>query len=440
VTDFQAAGLLAKALRDRELSAVELLDETLANAERIAPLLNPFAAILHDRARPAAEQADRLLAAGEGGPLCGVPVTVKDSVWVGGEPCEHGCRALEGTIAPASSEAVCRLEAAGAVVFAKTTCSELSFAAVTDTELCGRTSNPHDAARTPGGSSGGAGAAVAAGAGLLALGADDGGSIRIPAAFCGVVGHKPTFGLVPTAPETPVCPTLNAVGPLARSVSDARLALSILADDPLPAAPVALEQTRLAALNARELPLTPAVRRRYEQLAASLADAGATIVEVERSFEASRRVYETTASWESYAALRPLLERRDLLGDEVARLIESGARVDPEAYAAAQEQRGALRLDHVDILDRTGAVVLLTPAVGCEAVPHEHEAEIRGRFDWFLDANLGGFPACVLPVGRGDEGLPIGLQIVGRAGEDGTVLNVAESIERLVVAESSFGS
>jgi Asp-tRNA(Asn)/Glu-tRNA(Gln) amidotransferase A subunit family amidase len=164
------------------------------------------------------------------------------------------------------------------------------------------------------------------------------------------------------------------------------------------------------------------------------------LVEVEWSCEESRRLYETVASAESYVALAGLLVRPDLLGDETVRLIEAGARVDRAEYEAAQQRRAELRREYVGFLDRAGAVALVTPAVGCEAPLHERKDELSGRFDWFFDANLGGLPACVLPIGRGDEELPVGSQIVGRAGEDAAVLGVAAAVERLLgISDPSSG-
>ena len=217
---------LAAALRARELSAVEALAAIEARADALEPL-HPF--VLHlERARADAERADAQLAAGTGGPLCGVPVTVKDSHYMAGVPTTHGTTAVAPDVPETTVVAVRRLQDAGAVIFAKTATPEFCYAGTTP-----GTHNPHDRTKTPGGSSGGAAVAVAAGAGPLALGGDGGGSIRIPAAFCGVVGFKPTFGAVPREPSSHGWKTLVAYGPLARTVADARLAMQVLAgEDP----------------------------------------------------------------------------------------------------------------------------------------------------------------------------------------------------------------
>ncbi len=212
---------LAAALRRRELSAVEALDEALERADAVP---EAFVVRLDERACETAAAADATLARGEGGPLTGVPVTVKDSQWLAGVPTTFCSQAVEPLVPVETVAAVRRLEDAGAVIFAKTTTPEFCYAGTTP-----GLGNPHDPTRTPGGSSGGAAVAVASGAGSLALGGDGGGSIRIPAAFCGVVGFKPTFGAVPREPSSAGWKTLVAYGPLARSVADARLMFSALA-------------------------------------------------------------------------------------------------------------------------------------------------------------------------------------------------------------------
>ena len=225
-----SAGGLRSALARGEVSAVEVLEAVLERADRVSGPINPFAVRLDERARTAAVGGRRRpRRAGPAGPLCGVPVTIKDSHYLAGVSAATGSRALKDFVPAETSAAVERLEAAGAVIFAKTTTPEFCYFGITESPVNGRTSNPWDLDRTPGGSSGGAGAAVAAGLGPLALGGDGGGSIRIPAAFCGLVGFKPTFGLVPREPCAVGWKTLVSYGPLARSVDDARLMLRALA-------------------------------------------------------------------------------------------------------------------------------------------------------------------------------------------------------------------
>src|SRR5688572_15434076 len=216
---------LGAALRRRDLSATDALDAVLRRADEIAGTVNPFSIRLDERARRAAREADGALARGEGGPLGGIPVTTKDSHWMAGVASTSGSRSRRGFVPTETVGAIARLEAAGAVVFGRTTVPEFCYFGTTESELFGRTANPWRLDRTAGGSSGGAAAAVAAGCGPLSLGGDGGGSIRIPAAFCGIVGFKPTFGLVPHEPSAAGWKTLVTLGPLARSVADARLML-----------------------------------------------------------------------------------------------------------------------------------------------------------------------------------------------------------------------
>ena len=210
-------------LRRREVSAVELLDAVLARADAMESILNPFSVRLDDRARASARHADTLLAHGRGGPLTGLPVTAKDSQWLAGVESAHGSLTMQGFVPERTAVVLERLEASGAVIFAKTAVPEFRYTGICESPVHGRTSNPWDLERVPGGSSGGAGAAVAAGVGPVSMGGDGGGSIRIPAAFCGVVGFKPTFGAIPREPSADAWRTLVSVGPLTRTVADARL-------------------------------------------------------------------------------------------------------------------------------------------------------------------------------------------------------------------------
>ncbi|HEV7158233.1 MAG TPA: amidase family protein, partial [Caulobacteraceae bacterium] len=228
------AGELLAALKARQVSAEELFE---AAADRIEALDGPINAVVvrdFDRARSAARAADAALARGEDRPLLGLPMTVKEAHNVEGLPTTWGSEAFKGWIAPADSVGVARLRAAGAVILGKTNVPPFLADWQSANPVYGRTSHPLDPALTPGGSSGGAAAALAAGMVPLELGSDIGGSIRVPAAFCGVVGHKPSYELIPTRGHVPPgldgAPiVLGVVGPMARSVADLELALLVLA-------------------------------------------------------------------------------------------------------------------------------------------------------------------------------------------------------------------
>ncbi len=442
--EYAPARELRRRLRRREVSAVELLDAAVARAERIAPLVNPFALKLYEQARAAAVEADRRLAAGTGGPLCGLPITVKDSQWLAGVRCANGARRLRGFVPDRTSAAIERLQRAGAVIFAKTTCPEYSLIGITDSRLYGRTANPWNLERTPGGSSGGAGAALAAGAGCLSLGGDGGGSIRIPAAFCGVVGFKPTFGAVPREPCFPSWKSLVAYGPMARNVADARLMYSVLtgtAEAPA-VAPGGLAGVRLAVSeDLGSAPLDDDVRARFREVCTALQAAGAELVYDHPGLPSSAEVWALIATYDA-ARHDPDHHGRDI--EHITRaVLDFGADISDERFEAAQAQREPIAAAYRSLFERTGAAALLTPSLGCEAFEHGriHPESVGGVpigypwLDWagFLyDANLVGMPACAVPMGFGDEYLPLSLQIQGQVGDDVRVLEIAERIEGVI--------
>jgi Asp-tRNA(Asn)/Glu-tRNA(Gln) amidotransferase A subunit family amidase len=455
IWELPAVDLVAR-LRRRELSATEALDAVLRRADEVSGPLNPFSIRLDERARRAAERADAALARSRGGPLCGLPVTTKDAHWMAGVECTSGSRARVGFIPRETVGAIERLEAAGAVIFARTTTPEFCYFGITDSDLFGRTSNPWSLDRTPGGSSGGAGAAVAAGAGPLSLGGDGGGSIRIPAAFCGIVGFKPTFGLVPHEPSSPGWKTLVAVGPMARSVADARLMLlAIAGPDPqdrhsVPSAqldapaPAPGDLRVVASEDLDFAPLDDDVRRVFWAAVDRLGDAGVQVVSDSPGLGPSVHAWSTIATAEArWSEAREYERDRELLTPAAVAFIEAGELVTAEEYVQAQFARERIHRAYVDLLTRTGAVVLLTPTLGCEAFPHgkRHPDTVGGvaisppDLDWapFLyDANLAGLPACALPIGLGDDGLPVSMQVLGLRRDDGRVLGAAETIESVL--------
>ncbi len=447
---------LAELLRRGDVSAQGALEAVLARVDRVAPFVNPFSVRLDDRARRAANHADALLARGEGGPLTGLPITVKDSQWLAGVESAHGSLTMLGHVPIETAVALERLEAAGAVIFAKTAVPEFCYSGICESPVHGRTSNPWDLTRTPGGSSGGAGAAVAAGLGPLSLGGDGGGSIRIPSAFCGIVGFKPTFGAVPRVPCAQAWRTLVAVGPMARTVADLRLMFGVVAgadprdeysqdldglDEP------AQDPRRLRVVVSEDLGFAAVdddVRRVFRRTIAALAAAGVEIVEDLPGLHSNVRTWATIAAAEARQEEdRAYLEHRSQLTDRAAHFLEFGGRVTADEYEEAQARRARIGWSYAAMYERTGATVLLTPTLGCEAFGHgtTHPDRIGDEpisplwMDWapFLyDANLGGFPALSLPIGVGDDGLPIGLQVQALPGRDGTVLATAETIERVV--------
>jgi Asp-tRNA(Asn)/Glu-tRNA(Gln) amidotransferase A subunit family amidase len=451
---------LVAALDRRELSAVEALDAVLARADRLAGPLNPFCHRLDDRAREQAAAADRARANGARGGLLGVPLTIKDVAWLAGVESANGSVALRGFVPDRSSAPVERLEAAGAVVFAKTTNPEFCFWGTTESALYGRTVNPWNLDRTPGGSSGGAGAAVAARLGPLALGSDTGGSIRIPAAFCGLVGHKPSHGAVPAQPCDAGWPTLTCFGPIARSVRDARRMLRVLAgpDDRDRHAVFDLPGLDDAPLDPGELrvvasvdlggsaPVDGDVRRAFEAALEVLADAGVDVVRADPGLPTSVRPWTIAAFADARVERAHEYEQHaEALTDEARTAIAFGESFSGTEYAEAVLAREAIHAAYHGLLERTGARALLTPTLGCQAFGHGRTgpAGIGGVpieppwDDWcgFLyDANLAGLPATALPMGLGDDGLPVSLQVTARRRDDAGALAVAEVAEGLLEA------
>jgi len=439
-----------KALATGKISAIELLEQTLKRAEKIGPLLNPIALKLYSRARQAAQEADKKSASGKGGRLCGLPITIKDSQFLAGYPCANGSQVLSDFVPTETCRAVELLEQEDAIIFAKTTCPEFSLTGVTDSEIYGLTSNPWNIERTCGGSSGGAAVAVATGLGSFSLGGDGGGSIRIPAGFCGIVGFKPSFGAIPREPCFPSWQSLVAYGPMTRSVSDARLFFEVLsegftAEDKLKSSPgkiVYSEDLGFA-------PVDNDVRETFRQVIGMMRQADFDLVEDNPGLPSSVITWAVTACYDAAENARGSAYNIDYLGEVAKGFIDFGEQFNAEEFDEAQSQREVIRNHYAEMFARHDARILITPTLGCEAFPHGsiHPHKIDDThielpwLDWasFLyDANLAGIPACAIPMGFGDEELPLSLQIIGPTGSDYEVLRVAESIEKLIGWDNSI--
>jgi Asp-tRNA(Asn)/Glu-tRNA(Gln) amidotransferase A subunit family amidase len=453
---FPDAYAQAAALRRGRTTAVDLVSAALAEIERRQPDLNAMTEILAASALSAAAASDDRLARGAGGPLEGVPVTVKDHIWLAGVRATNGSRAYADFVPPVDCVAVRRLRDAGAVIVGKTNNPEFCYRGVTDNLVFGPTRNPRDPTRTPGGSSGGAGAAVAAGLTHLALGTDGGGSIRIPASFCGVAGHKPSFGLVPKEPGFKGWKSLSVDGPLATSVRDAALLLSVIAgpsplDDttvPVDVGDVlaaAVEPGSLAGLRiaySADLgfaPVDPPVRAAFAAAVTVLAGLGATLTPAAPSLGNPTDLWNTIALAEGYASEGPLLASwRSQMSPGVAEIIEAGATISAGAYVDALHERNAYAATWAGFF--TAYDVLVTPTMQMTAFPvgRLRPDTIEGHpvdpffDDWCtlcLPANLAGLPATTVPAGTDAAGLPIGLQIMGPRWSDAVTLRVGAAFE-----------
>lgn len=446
-------------IRSGRLTAREAVEESLSRIETADPLLNAFTVTFPDEAMAAARAADENLGRGEVvGRLHGVPVSIKDHIWLAGKPATNGSLALRDFVPVTDCVAVARLKRAGAVVVGKTNNPEFCYRGFTDNLLYGLTRNPWNLERTPGGSSGGAAAAVAAGMTPIALGTDGGGSIRIPASFCGVFGHKPTFGLVPKEPGFRGWKTLSVDGPLTSSVRDAALALTLMAgatpaDDmtwPVDVGDVlravrdedVLGRLRIAV--SEDLgwaPVEPDVLGAFSAALDRLANAGAQLTRAHPVSPHPSRLWNSVALPEGYASEGALLDSHaEVLAPGTVEIIEAGRDITAAAYLDAMHQRADYSRIWAEFFQ--GFDVLLTPMMQLTAfsVSVTGPAFIDGRpidpffDDWCtlaLPANLTGGPAASVPVGFGADGLPVGMQVLGGRFADATVLAVAAAYERL---------
>jgi Asp-tRNA(Asn)/Glu-tRNA(Gln) amidotransferase A subunit family amidase len=439
-----------EALKKGQINAVELLEKTISRAEEVAPLLNPIALKLYSRARQAAQEADKKRAGGKGGRLCGLPITIKDSQFLAGYPCANGSQVLSDFVPTETCRAVELLEQEDAIIFAKTTCPEFSLTGVTDSEIYGLTSNPWNIERTCGGSSGGAAVAVATGLGSFSLGGDGGGSIRIPAGFCGIVGFKPSFGAIPREPCFPSWQSLVAYGPMTRSVSDARLFFEVLSEGFT--AEGSLKSSPGKIVYSEDLGFAPVdndVRETFRQVIGMMQQANFDLIEDNPGLPSSVITWAVTACYDAAENARGSAYNIDYLGEVAKSFIDFGEQFNAEEFDEAQSHREVIRNHYDEMFARHDARILITPTLGCEAFPHGsiHPHKIDDThielpwLDWasFLyDANLAGMPACAIPMGFGDEGLPLSLQIIGPEGSDYQVLRVAEAIEKLIGWDNSI--
>jgi Asp-tRNA(Asn)/Glu-tRNA(Gln) amidotransferase A subunit family amidase len=451
----------ARDIASGRVTATEVVSGALARIHDRQPVLNAFTVVLDEQALASAAAADETVR--RGGPLpplMGVPVSVKDHIWMAGAPATNGSLALRDFVPAEDAVPVQRLRAAGAVIVGKTNNPEFCYRGYTDNQVFGLTRNPWDNARTPGGSSGGAGACVAAGCTALSLGTDGGGSIRIPSSFCGVVGHKPTFGLVPKEPGFKGWKTLSVDGPLARSVRDAALLLSVTcgpapADDmtypgPPPTGyldavqdPGDLGGLRIAwSSDLGILPVDSDVRAVFESALQVFAGMGCELVEAAPNAPHPTELWNTIALAEGFASEGPLLaSSRDLLSPGTAEIVEAGRDLMAGQYVDALHERARYTRIWAEFFQRHH--LLLTPTMQLTAfeVGLETPPEIEGRpvdpffDDWCtscLPANLTGMPATSVPAGLGWAGMPVGLQVMGPRWADARTLRAAAAFERAV--------
>ncbi len=444
---------LAALVRARKLSPVELTEAMLDRIERVNPRLNAFCTVTPDAARQGAKIAEAAVMHGEPlGALHGIPLSIKDLIFTRGIVTTAGSRIFADFVPEEDHVAVERLKAAGAVILGKTNTPEFGHKGQTDNPLFGPTHNPWRLDRTPGGSSGGAGAAVAAGLGPLALGTDGGGSIRIPASFCGVYGFKPSFGRIPHAPGFPGWETFSVPGPMTRTVRDAALMLDVLAG-PDDRDRHSLPSARASYLEACEEPIggwsvawspdlgyarvDPEVARITEEAAAVFETLGCRVETVATGWENPEEIFSTMAAAEMHANWGDRLpEWRDRMDPTFVRVLERGGGVTLREYLQAARRRREFWAEVQGFVARFD--LFLTPTVAVPPFasgdfgPQEIAGEKVSRLGWMAFTypfNLTGQPAASIPVGFTADGLPIGLQIVGRRHSDRAVLTASAAFE-----------
>ncbi len=444
----------AAMLRGREVSSAELTASCLQDVERLQPKLNAFLTVTAEAALNTARRRDEELAAGAGrGPLHGIPVAVKDVFCTRGVRTTCGSPLFHDYIPDHDAAVVERLEAAGAVLLGKTGMHELAYGITSNNPHYGAVRNPWDTARIPGGSSGGSGAAVAAGMAFVAMGSDTGGSIRIPASFCGVIGLKPTSGRVSRHGVLPLDFTLDHMGPLTRSVRDAAATLAVLAghdprDESSSRQPVTDYLAAATGPNLTDIRvgwpenfyfdrLRPAVEKNIRRAAETLEELGARIVPVRLpDIEAINTVGRLILFAEASAVMEPYLDKRSRFGSDVLALLDQGRLLPATDYLNAQRLRRLQQQEFRHVWRRVDC--LLTPATPMTApLVGESEVTIGGRSeDVRLAAtrllrgfNVLGLPALSMPCGLDDGGLPVGLQIAGPPFAEARILAVGAALE-----------
>ncbi|MFC4516639.1 amidase [Streptomyces ehimensis] len=427
----EAAGAIAAG----GLSPTELTGSVLARIDAVEPRLNAYVEVLADAARRDAAAAEREIAAGRRrGPLHGVPMALKDLIDVAGLPTTASSRVREHHVAERDSTVAARLAEAGAVLLGKTHTHEFAYGLTTP-----QTRNARAADRVAGGSSGGSAVAVAAGTATFALGTDTGGSIRVPAALNGVVGLKPTYGLVPVDGVVPLSWSLDHVGPLTRTVGDAGLVLAALTGREAPA-PGGVAGVRVGVPRNHYFErVTPEVAEAVRAATARLAELGARLVDVEipmadhiQGTQWGLMVPEASSVHEETLRTSP-----ELYTPDVRLLLEAGEHVLAGDYLRAQRARALMRQEWARLFAEVDVVAAPTVPMVAARADQPAVAWPDGTIETVSDAyvrlsapaNITGAPALSLPVGVDGAGLPIGMQLIGRPFGEATVLDVGRAVE-----------
>lgn len=454
---------LTKKMKQKELSPVEVIDFYLERIEQLNPAINAFVYIAHKEAKEQAQKAEQALMRGEEtGPLYGVPVAIKDLTVTKGMPTTYGSPVFKDDVPNRDATLVQRLKKAGAIIVGKTNTPEFGHKGTTDNLLFGATKNPWNTDKTAGGSSGGSAAAVAARLVPVAEGSDGGGSIRIPASFCGVYGLKPTFGRIPY--DSNIQNVFGALepflhhGPITYSVRDAALLLKTM-QGPAPTDPFSLPETGddyLAALEkdiqGLKIAYTPdfgmyEVAAEVKEIVAAavhrLSSLGCTVEEVAIDFDLTLEAFIKffTSMWfvGAAASLGELLKQKPtLISDTMRRYIEAGTTLSAVEYRKLETTRTRIWLKIQELFTQYDLIVSPTLATTAfdyrlEGPPAINGKPIQPDSDWMLTQifNVTGLPAASLPVGFSADGLPVGLQIAANRFQDVRVLQLSYAYEKV---------
>ena len=456
---FLSAADMARMIRERKLSAVELVEAHLARIAALNPKLNAYVQIDAEGALRRARAAEKAVVRGEDlGALHGVPLSIKSSVDVAGMRAEAGTKLRAGHVASQDALLVARLKAAGAIILGVTNSPELLMAWETDNVLYGRTNNPWNLTRTPGGSSGGESAAIASGCSAGGVGSDGGGSIRVPAHFSGICGLKPTQGRIPATGHFPTSvgpfALIGVVGPMARRAEDLKLLFEVMQgpdDEDTSSAPVPvrwpsdreLKKSRVGYFeDDGRIPVTLETRVAVRQAAEQLRAAGFDVVSFRPDgLERARQLWWKFFGIAGGMLLGPMTRGREAELSPILKEFNSwvAAEAAHTGESLLETWIGRDQLRAQVFAQMRECPVLLCPVAAIPAFRHgERSWNIEGKTVQYLDAwsytewfNLLGMPAATVPITRSTEGLPIGVQIVARPWQEELVLSVASELERV---------
>ncbi len=443
----------ASALRKKEVSSLDLTVESLNRIAQQNPKLNAFLTVLEEKARLRANQADKERSAGiDRGPLHGIPIAVKDVFYMRGIRTTGGSKLFADFVPDYDATVVERLQAAGAVIVGKTGLHELAFGVTSNNPHFGAIRNPWNLERIPGGSSGGSGCAVGAHLVFMATGNDTGGSVRVPASYCGTVGIKPTFGRISRYGILPLDFSLDHAGILTRTVRDTAVTLNVLAghdsrDDT--SSPEAVEDYSIPAeVSIRDVKIGWSENLNSEEVDEEVAQSvtrmmrtaerlGARIVPISLpDRDALNAVHRVILHSEVSALMQPYLEQRDKFSSDLLALLQQGCFLSATDYVNAQRLRRLMMLEWSKACSQVDCVITATtpiaaPPIGAStALVGGEERDVRlATTNLVRAANLLGLPAISIPCGFNREGLPMGLQITGKPFEEARILRIAAALE-----------